>query len=135
MAAIEWTLATLDCVVFVVQIASPCTVPLQNCDLREFLGITQQDVPVSPDTPTTPARAPDQAANAFLSPLARGVGTSTRGACYLNARDSCLIAPFSKDTTPFGAELLLNSATKARAISSCSIVPNGPGIRRPSQAA
>ena len=53
---------------------------------------------------------------------------------YLDARDLCLIAPFSRYTTPFGAELLVNSATKARPISSCSIVPKRPGIRRPNQA-
>jgi hypothetical protein len=51
------------------------------------------------------------------------------------ARDLCLIAPFPRYTTPFGAGLLMNSATKARPISSCSIVPKDPGIRRPNQAA
>jgi hypothetical protein len=53
---------------------------------------------------------------------------------YFNARDILLIAPFSRYATPFGTELLMNSATKARPISSCSIVPNRPGIRRPNQA-
>lgn len=52
---------------------------------------------------------------------------------YFSARDLCLIAPFSRYTTPSGAERM-NSATKARPISSCSIVPNGSGIRRPNQA-
>jgi len=52
----------------------------------------------------------------------------------LNARDLCLIASFSRYTTPFGTELLMNSATKARPISSCSIEPKRPGIRRPNQA-
>jgi hypothetical protein len=51
------------------------------------------------------------------------------------ARDLCLIAAFSKTTTPFGAALLMNSATKARPISSCSIVPKEPGTRRPNQTA
>jgi hypothetical protein len=32
-------------------------------------------------------------------------------------------------TTPFSAELLMNSATKARPVSSCSILPKRPGIR------
>ena len=36
---------------------------------------------------------------------------------------------------PPGDAVSTNSATNARAMSSCSIVPNGPGIRRPSQAA
>ena len=53
---------------------------------------------------------------------------------YLSARDICPIAPFSRYTTPFGAELPMNSATKARPISSCSIAPKRPGIRRPNQA-
>src|SRR5262249_31474600 len=51
------------------------------------------------------------------------------------ARDICLIAPFSRYTTPPGGEPAMDSAAKARPISSCSIVPNRPGIRRPSQAA
>jgi len=55
---------------FVVQIALPCTAPLQNCDLRDLLGITRHDVPASPDTSTTPAQAPDPAVNSFVSPLA-----------------------------------------------------------------
>jgi hypothetical protein len=50
-------------------------------------------------------------------------------------RDLCFIAAFSRYTAPLGAELLMNSAAKARPISSCSIVPNGPGMRRPNQAA
>ena len=51
-------------------------------------------------------------------------------------RDLCFIAALSRYTTPLlGAELLMNSAAKARPISSCSIVPNGPGMRRPNQAA
>jgi hypothetical protein len=66
---------------------------------------------------------------------AAGGRSMDRQVGYLNARDLCLIAPFSRYTTPFGAELLMNSATKARPISSCSIVPKGPGIKRPNQAA
>ncbi len=49
-------------------------------------------------------------------------------------REARLIAAFSRTTTPLGGGLLRNPATKARPISSCSIAPNGPGIRRPSQA-
>jgi hypothetical protein len=67
-------------------------------------------------------------------PAARGRSID-RQVGYLNARDLCLIAPFSRYTPPLGAELLMNSATKARPISSCSMVPKGPGIRRPNQAA
>jgi hypothetical protein len=53
---------------------------------------------------------------------------------YNNALDLCLIASFSRWTVPFEAGLSMNSATKARPMSSCSIVPKRPGIRRPSQA-
>src|SRR5262249_30474987 len=68
-------------------------------------------------------------------PLSRASASAAHPFALLNARAFCLIAPFSRYTTPSGDELSLNSATKARPISSCSIVPNRPGIRRPSQAA
>ena len=45
----------------------------------------------------------------------------------------CLNPPHFEITNPVEGRLM-NSATKARPISSCSIVPNGPGIRRPNQA-
>ena len=68
----------------------------------------------------------------LLDPECRALPKATVD--YLSARDLCLIAPFSRYTIPFGVELQMNSATMARAISSCSIVPKGPGIRRPNQA-
>jgi hypothetical protein len=60
--------------------------------------------------------------------------------CYARAprlaevRDLCFIAAFSRYTTPLEPKLLTNSEAKARPISSCSIVPNRPGMRRPNQA-
>jgi len=51
-----------------------------------------------------------------------------------SSRDLCFIAVFSRYATPLGAELLMNSAANARPMSSCSIVPNRPGMRRPSHA-
>jgi hypothetical protein len=65
----------------------------------------------------------------WLAALAKAIGRA-----YDNVRDLCLIASFSRWTVPFRAGPSMNSATKARPMSSCSIVPKRPRSRRPSQA-